>query len=1088
MSQVSPEQDGFIGGVVRAFITRNLAILFILFALAAGAAALLVTPREEDPQIVVPMADVFVRMPGFSAVEVERLVATRLEKLLFQIDGVEYVYSMSGPNLAVVTVRFYVGEDREDSLVRLHNKIQMNVDLIPSGVTGWVVKPVEIDDVPILCATLFSRRYSEYELRRVAEELEIKLKAIPDTGVTRIVGGLRRRLNVHIDAEALAAHGLAPLDLSRALAAANVTLRAGSFDSHDREQVVDAGDVLVRPEDVTNLVVGVHGDQPVYLRDVARISDASDEIESYTRFAFGPAADPRRSGSDNQALTGAYPSVTLTVAKKKGTNAISVSQAVQARLEELKNTVLPDGVDIAITRDYGRTANDKVNDLVESLVVAGIIVAGLILFSMGWREALIVLTAVPITFSLSLLVNHLAGFTINRVTLFALILSLGLVVDDPIINVDNIQRHIRMRLRKPLDATIAAVQEVLPPVILSTLAIIVSFTPMFFITGMMGPYMKPMAINVPLAVTFSTVCALTIVPWLSYHLLRKQGESGSAETLPRDVTPPWLRRSYAWVMRPFLSSSRWRFLLLAGTILLFFGAVSLAALGLVPLKMLPFDNKNELQIVVDMPEGTTLERTAKVTDAMADYLHSVPEVTDYTTYVGLSSPMDFNGLVRHYYLREGSHVADIRVNLIDKQYRKQQSHAIALRIRKDIEHIAARFNASVKIVESPPGPPVIATVTAEIYGAPYHTYDQIIEASGRVRDMMAREPLLVDLDDSVEYPQTRYVFKVDKVKAALNGVSTEDIARTVQMALGGASAGVVHLPHEVNPLYIHLQLPKARRSMLEDLGALYVRGDRGVPVQIAELGRFEASVVDQTIYHKNLRRLVYLYGELAGRPPAEAVFSMQGQLERNPIPDGFQVEWTGEGEWKITVDVFRDLGIAFAVAFLGMYILLVYETRSYLIPCVLLIAVPLTIIGIMPGFWLLNAVTGGEVGGYPNPIFFTATAMIGTIALAGIVVRNSVVLITFIRDSLAEGQTLDESILSSGAVRMRPIFLTAATTALSAWPITLDPIFSGLAWALIFGLFVSTAFSLVMVPVVYFMVYRNRIGTNGRLTGDLEGT
>jgi multidrug efflux pump subunit AcrB len=516
--------------------------------------------------------------------------------------------------------------------------------------------------------------------------------------------------------------------------------------------------------------------------------------------------------------------------------------------------------------------------------------------------------------------------------------------------------------------------------------------------------------------------------------------------------------------------------------------VSLAALGLVPLKMLPFDNKNELQIVVDMPEGTTLEGTAQVTDAIAEYLQSVPEMTNYTTFVGLSSPMDFNGLVRHYYLREGSNVADVRINLIDKQHRKQQSHAIALRIRRDIEHIAGRFNAAVKIVEIPPGPPVLATVTAEVYGGPYSTYEEIIAASGKVRKMMAREPLMVDLDDSVEYPQTLYVFKTDKAKAALNGVSTEDVARTVQTALGGASAGVVHLPHEANPFDIYLQLPRSRRSMLGELKALYVRGNLGVPVQIAELGRFEASTVDETIYHKNLRRLVYIYGELAGRAPADAIFSLQRQLGQNPLPEAFRVEWAGEGEWKITVDVFRDLGIAFAVAFMGIYILLVYETRSYLIPCVLLIAVPLTIIGIMPGFWLLNALTGVKVGGFPNPIFFTATAMIGTIALAGIVVRNSVVLITFIRDSLAEGETLEQSILSSGAVRMRPIFLTAATTALSAWPITLDPIFSGLAWALIFGLFVSTAFSLVMVPVVYFMIYKNRLGTNASPTVDLEGS
>ena len=526
-----------IGKIVSTFINRNLSVLLIIMALGAGIAALLVTPREEEPQIVVPMADVFIRMPGHSAAEVEQMVSTRLEKMLYQIDGVEYVYSMSRPGSAVVTVRFYVGEDREDSLVRLHNKIQMNLDKVPPGITGWVIKPVEIDDVPIVNITLFSDSYSTYELRRLAEELEVKLQEIPKVGRTAIVGGEKRTITVRMDPTRLAAHGLSPLDVDTALKVSNVILPSGAFQRNNREVVVEAGGLLTRPQDVSDLVVGVHGERPVYIKDVADVVDGPEEVSQYTSIGFGPAAGPETPRSYTESGR-TYPAVTLAVAKQKGANAVTVSRAVQDRLEDLKKNVLPEGVEMIITRDYGRTANDKVNDLIESLAVAIVVVIGLIIVSLGWREAVIVGMAVPITFSLVMLVNYMAGYTINRVTLFALILSLGLVVDDPITNVDNIQRHILMRKKKPLDATIAAVQEVLPPVILSTLAIIASFTPMFFITGMMGPYMRPMAINVPLAVTFSTVCALTIVPWLSYKLLRKRGETASEQ-------PPARRRDVA---------------------------------------------------------------------------------------------------------------------------------------------------------------------------------------------------------------------------------------------------------------------------------------------------------------------------------------------------------------------------------------------------------------------------------------------------------------------------------------------------------------------------------------------------------------
>ena len=1070
---MTTERTGILSAFVRAFIIRNLSPLLILFALAAGFLALVATPREEDPQIVVPMADVVIQMPGFSAEEVERLASTRLEKMLMEIDGVEYVYSMSKRDMAIVTVRFYVGENREDSLIRLYNKIEMNLDRIPPGVTGWVVKPVEIDDVPILAATLYSSKHSLFELRRVAEELEILVQQVPKTGITSIIGGLSRRLTVDLDPEALAARKLTPLDVYQALSGANVTLPAGDFERDNLLIVVDGGTTLSDPDEVRDLVVGLEGEKPVYLRDVAHVTDGPEEITSYTKLGFGRASVSKALPTGYEAGV-FYPAVTLAVAKQKGSNAVTVSNGVQKRLEELQRTILPDGMKIAVTRDYGLTANDKVNDLVESLAVAGIVVAVLISFFMGGREALIVITAVPVTFSLTLLVNFIAGYTINRVTLFALILSLGLVVDDPIAIVDNVQRHIRMRMKKPLDATLAAVTEVLPPVILSSLAIIVSFTPMFFITGMMGPYMRPMAINVPLAVTFSTLCALTLVPWLSFLLLRKQGleENAPDSNTPQQTVPEWLQRTYSRLVGPFLDSGTRRLVLITTVILLFLGAVSLAVFGFVPLKMLPFDNKNELQIVIDMPEGTTLEETAGTADAFAEYLGTVPEVTNFAVFVGLAGPMDFNGLVRHYYLREGGNVADVRINLAPKDRREQQSHAVALRLRNDLTAIAERYGANIKIVETPPGPPVLATITAEIYGAPDRTYQEIMNAAKTVETYMADEPLLVDRDDSIESPQLRYVFRLDKEKAALHGVSTDAIAQTIRLGLEGASPGALHVPLEANPLFIRIQLPRAMRSSLDDLERLHVRGAGRTPVRLSELGRFQEFRVEQTIYHKNLRKVVYLYGEMAGRSPAEAIFGLEKRLEEQPLPPGFEVELAGEGEWKITLDVFRDLGIAFAVAFLGIYILLVYETRSYLLPLVLLIAVPLTIIGIMPGFFLLNLLFAPPVDGFPNPVFFTATAMIGTIALAGIVVRNSVVLITFIRDSRLQGMDVREAILQSGAVRMRPIFLTAATTALSAFPIALDPIFSGLAWALIFGLFVSTAFSLVLVPVVYYMLYR----------------
>jgi len=1054
----------------------------ILLTLIVGAVALLVTAREEEPQIVVPLADVIVQVPGASAEEVEQQVSTQLERLLYQIDGVEYVYSMSRAGMAIVTVRFYVGEDREDSLLKLYNKIQMHEDTVPPGVAGWVVKPIEIDDVPFVTVTLWSDKSDDYQLRRVAEQVEIELQSVRHTGRTEIVGGRRRQVSVWLNAESMRAHHVTPLEIDRVLQGANVALDTGGFDRRNERVLLETGPFLTDARELGSLVVGVDQERPVYLRDVARIEDGPEPAVSYARIGFGPGHHDRDSGVTTDP-TRDYPAVTIAVAKQKGSNAVRVARQLEEKLAELRGAMIPGDVHARVTRNYGDTANDKVNELVSELATAIVIVVGMIALTLGWREALIVATAVPLTFALTLLVNLLVGYTINRVTLFALILSLGLVVDDPIVDVENIFRHFKMRLETPLRAVYTAVNEVRPPIILATLAVIVSFLPLFFITGMMGPYMRPMALNVPVAMLMSMVVAFTITPWLSYHILKP---IYGREERPLVIEETWTFKIYRLIVSPLVHRKSLAWALILVVIGLLMACPLLAVTGRVPLKMLPFDNKNEFQIVVDLPEGTTLETTDAVLTDLSTYLRSVAEVTEVLTFAGTAAPIDFNGMVRHYYLRRGPEVGDIRVNLLPKEERRQQSHEILMRLRDSLTAIADRWQANIKLVEVPPGPPVFSTLVAEIYGETQPEYRELLVGARQIHQLMKTEPGVVDVDDVIEASQTKYTFVVDKEKASLHGISTEAIAATVRLAVSGhvpgsgdsrtRSTGVLHPPAELNPLRIVLQLPRERRSSRIDLERLGVKSTGGEVIQIGELGRFEDAVVDQTIYHKNLQRVAYVFGEMAGRPPADAVLSLMGRLNDHPLPHGLRVDWAGEGEWKITLEVFRDLGIAFGAAVLGIYILLVWETKSYAMPLLLMVAIPLTIIGILPGFWLLNLLWDSPVGGYPNPVFFTATAMIGMIALAGIATRNAILLIEFIHAELARGRPLREALIKSGAVRFRPIFLTAGTAMLGAWPITLDPVFSGLAWSLIFGLLVSTAFTLVLVPTVYWLLYANKPG------------
>jgi multidrug efflux pump subunit AcrB len=1150
-SNVAGPQD-VLSRFVRLFLDSNLSAILIVFSVLVGLAALFITPREEDPQIVVPLADIYVNFPGHTASEVEQLVATPLERVLYQIDGVEYVYSMSRENQAIITVRFYVGQDRERSLVKLFKKIDENIDVVPPGVAGWVVKPVEIDDVPVVTLTLTGD--DSHNLRRVGEEAIERLSTIPEVSRAFVIGGEPRTVRIDLDAERLRGHNISPLELERAIRGANVTLPAGVFTRNDASFHVDAGVGLVRPEELKKLVVGVANGRPVFLQDVAQVDDGPAEIANYVRHGWGPArgfaaeeghqgsvlgavhsAEVQASNGDGSASkeAGAVPAVTLALSKKKGTNAVQVADKILRAAEQLKHDFLPDNISVVITRNYGLTANEKVNELIEALAVAILIVIALLTLSLGWREAFIVAVAVPVVFGLTLAVNLVSGYSINRVTLFALILSLGLLVDDPIVDVENISRHFQQAKRATRGITLAAVAEIRPPLISATLAVIVSFLPLLFITGMMGPYMAPMALNVPVAMLMSMLVAFTITPWLTFHMLKghfghsakepdpesKAGHNSSHELYdPAEIQRSILYRIFRPLMAPLLTS-RFR----AAMFLLAIGGLTVAAMGLaatrsVPLKMLPFDNKNELLFMLDFAEGTTLERASAAVQNLESYFAKVPEVTDFTSYVGVSGPIDFNGLVRHYYLRQAPELAEVRVNLVGKKNRHLQSHAIALRMRDELTKIAEAHGAALKIVELPPGPPVLASVVAEVYGKPDQDYTTLLNAADVVAARFRKEPGMVDVDSIREVPAQKLVFVTDQEKAALAGVSVDEVARTIRLGLEGADDQTLRVESERHPLRITIRLPRSARSNEHDLAALYVKGAGGQLVPISEIGDWKNAAVSQTIYHKNLERVVYVFAETVGRPPAECIADVATDRTENApdatnagtaagatpkqffadgsyvtqtdprataartyftngggilwaTPTGTRVSFSGEGEWKITIDVFRDLGLAFGAAMLMIYVILVAQTGSFLVPVIVMLAIPLTVLGVMPGFWLLNFFTGHTVGGYADPVFFTATAMIGMIALAGIVTRDSIILVDFIQLARNQGRSLFDAIMESRVVRLRPILLTAGAAMLSSVPITLDPIFSGLGWSLIFGLFASTVFTMFVIPVCFWLVY-----------------
>ena len=1071
------------------------ALLFAL-GIAAGALALLLTPREEEPQIVVPMVDVLVQAPGLSAQQTERQVTIPLEKLLAQIPGVEHVYSSTDAGRSAVTLRFHVGEDREDSLLNSYNKLYANQDQIPAVVSNWLLKPVEVDDVPILVLGLWSddpQRYSDFELRRIADEFSTALQAIPRASEVNVVGGRPRTLRVLIDPEGLAARRTTAADIVDALALSNVLRSAGELTLGNRSIVLEGGDALRSAAELSDLVISVIDGAPVYLRDVARIVDGPAEARSYGWIDFS-AAPPGGAG-----VPGGFPMVAISVAKQRGANAVTVAQETLALLDALQAELLPPQVHVAVLRNYGATADAKVNDLSASLAFAIATVVIFIGLFLGWRPALIVGLAVPVCYGITLALDMLMGYTINRVTLFALILSLGLLVDDPITGVDNITRFMSRSAMAAGQRVIAAMREIRVPLVMSTLTIVVAFLPLAFITGMMGPYMAPMAFNVPVSVISSTLVAFLVTPWLASRLLR--------EAPAEDAAPA--TGAYARLMGPLLDSRARLKALLWAVGLLFVIAALLPALRWVPLKLLPFDNKNEVQVLIDMPESASLEETAARAREIGAQVMRLPEVEAVAAFVGEPSPMDFNGMVRRYYQRRGSHLADLRVVLADKLQREHQSHAIVLRLRQ----LLAPANAagvSVKVVEVPPGPPVLSTLVAEIYGDATTPYAAQEAAARELMARLRREPHVVEVDSTLEAAQPRARFRVDKQKAALSGVSTEDIASTLAMANDGLVAGYLQAARELKPLPIELRLAPEQRTQLADLARLTVRGRAGVVKQsspqgldvapqplvaLGELGAFSEDLADTPIYRKDLRPVVYVTAELNGRAPGEVVadlvadhgepagraagdweartFFSSGGGDGWTLPAGTDVVWAGEGELRITLDVFRDMGLGYLFALLAIFLVLRVQTGSGVLSLIIMLAIPLTIIGIMPGFWVMNQVGERVIAGAPEPVLFTATAMIGMIALAGIVVRNSLILVEFVTQARAAGMPVRDALISAGAVRMRPVLLTAGTTLLGNLVITLDPVFNGLALAIIFGIVASTLFTLVVVPAVYLLVYEN---------------
>ena len=1061
---------GISGRIAEFFQDSQITPLLALVALLLGLFAVAVTPREEEPQINVTMANVFIPFPGASARDVEALIAIPAEQVLAQMTGVEHVFSVSRPGMAVLTVQFEVGVPRIDALVRLYDTINSNRDWVSPelGILDPVIKPKGIDDVPIVTLTLWSEdpQRGAYELERIAHATEVELKRVPGTRDVQTLGGPGRVVRVLLDVDRMNAHGVSALDIRNALQLANVALPTGKLVRDNREIVVETGNYLESAEDVRHLMVGSFEQRPVFISDFADVVDGPDQPARYVWTGIGPAAQAK-----GIAARGEHPAVTVQITKKPGENAVDVASRVMNRMEELRGTIIPHDVRITVTRNYGATANDKARQLIQKLIFATLSVVVLVFATLGRREAVIVGAAVLLTLAATLFASWAWGFTLNRVSLFALIFSIGILVDDAIVVVENIHRRIALEPRPLKEVIPLAVDEVGGPTILATLTVIAALLPMAFVTGLMGPYMGPIPINASMGMLISLAIAFTVTPWLALKLLagaphRRDTPGGTLEALFQRLVGPFVTGERAAINRRRLAY---------GVAALILASVSLAGVKLVVLKMLPFDNKSEFQVVVDLPAGTPVEITSAVLHDLGAYLATVPEVTDYQAYAGLASPINFNGLVRQYYLRSASEAGDIQVNLAGKADRDRSSHEIAQSVRPKLEEIARRWQARVKVVEVPPGPPVLSPIVAEVYGP---DEGGRIRVAKRLREAFAATAGIVGIDDSVEDPAPRVLLRVDQSKASLLGVSRRDVVDTMRMGLSGADVTPLHDGQSKYEVPVRIALPAERQGRLEEFLKLTIRTPASTLVPLSEVVKVVENERDRPIYHKDLLPVVYVVGDQAGRvdSPLYGMFAARGKFVGQPLAEGgvlgeyfvrqpsdpyreYAIKW--DGEWQVTYETFRDMGIAYAVGLVLIYLLVVAQFRSYLAPLIIMAPIPLTVIGVMPGHALLGA-------------NFTATSMIGMIALAGIIVRNSILLVDFVNLRLAEGSAFREAVMQSAAARAKPIALTAASAMLGAMFILDDPIFNGLAITLIFGIFVSTLLTLVVIPVLYYVAYRGR--------------
>ena len=1054
---------GLAGRLAALFVNSKLTPLIVIASLLLGIFAVLKTPREEEPQIMIPMADVIVQMPGASAKEVEQRVTSPMEKLIWEVPGVEYVYSTTSPGQSMVIVRFFVGQEHERALVRLREKLQSHYDIIPPGASQPIIKARSIDDVPILALTLHSRTVDPFTFRQVADRVEQDIKSVPNVSETMVIGGQRRELSVTVDRSRIAGYGLGTDQVVQAIQRANQQSDVSHFSTNNSESMVKPGHFFQSETEVGNVVVGSVSGKIIHVSDIAKVTDGPEEARNYVLFGTGPASKETHDPTLESA-------VTISVAKRQGVNAIDVVSGVLAKVDTLKGTVIPGDVHITTTRNYGATSAEKSNELLFHMGIAVASVTILIAIALGRKESMVVLIAIPVTLALTLLVFYLYGFTLNRITLFALIFSIGILVDDAIVVVENIVRHLRLpeaKIDGVITTAIRAVDEVGNPTILATLAVIAAILPMAFVGGLMGPYMKPIPVGASAAMVFSLLVAFIVTPWAAVRILRKESQGGRGHR--KTGSEDFLTRVYRRIMTPLLRSWKVRsgFFLVIGLMLA--GAMALVGMKLVTVKMLPFDNKNEFQVIVDMPTGTTLEQTAVAARALADYSAKVPEVTDYQIYVGTASPYNFNGLVRHYFTRSASYQADIQVNLTDRNDRKAQSHDIVKRIRNDLTRIGDSYGARIKIAEVPPGPPVLETLVAEVYGPDDAAR---LDAATKVKKIFRTTEGVSDVDWYMDDDQTTYQFQVDQEKAALSGMSDQSVTTALSTALVGTQVGLLHDEGSREDIPIRVRLDLSERSGIRKLEQLNVESGSGSMVPLEELVTARLAPTDKTIYHKNLLPVIYVTGDVVGRQesPVYAILKMNQAIDKLEFPHGTKLnvltthlpdntnitsmKW--DGEWHITYEVFRDLGIAFAAVLVLIYILVVAWFQDFKTPIVIMAPIPLTLVGILPAHALMGA-------------FFTATSMIGFIAGAGIIVRNSIILVDFVELRRREGSTLEQAVVDAGAIRFRPMLLTAAAVIVGSFVILFDPIFQGLAISLMAGEIASTLLSRLAVPILYFL-------------------